>query len=152
MTKATTASWTKLSFWLGDGASPQGFTSAVCGMTTKSFSISADTSNVNVPDCTDPDLPSWVERVVRSLSAGWNGSGIMAEQNFETYRDWMLSGEARDALVVLDISNAKKGYFSGRFVLTQFELTGNDGDGKITFASQVQSDGEIVWIDGAVPA
>jgi len=147
MAKPTTARWSKLTFWLGDGASPEDFTSAVCGMTTKAFTISADTSDINVPDCDDPDLPSWVERVVRSLSAGFNGSGVMADEVMPTYRTWMLSGEAKNAYVVLDIQTA--GYFSGSFVITQFELGGNESDGKITFSAQIQSDGPVVWNAGA---
>lgn len=151
MAKTITHSWTKLSFWLGDGASPEDFTSAVCGMTTKSFSLSADTANVNVPDCDNPDLPSWVERVVRSLSAGFNGSGLMAEQNVSDYREWMESGEARNGLVVLDIG-AEKGYYEGSWVLTNIEFGASDGNGKISFSAQIQSNGKPEWQSGAVPA
>lgn len=147
MAKPVTNRWSRLTFWLGDGGSPESFTSAVCGMTTKSFTISADTSDINVPDCDDPDLPSWVERVVRSLSAGWNGSGVMDEATFAKYRAWMFSGEAKNGYVVLDITDA--GYFSGRFVLTNIEVNGSESDGKIAFTSQVQSDGEITWTAGA---
>jgi hypothetical protein len=147
MAKPTTGSWTKLTFWLGDSASPEDFTSLVCGMTTKSFTITGETSDQRVPDCDDPDLPAWVERVVKALSAGWAASGLLAAEVFEDYRDWMLSAASRNALVVLDIAGAQ-GYYSGAFVMTSFAHVANLDDGKVQVNLQIQSDGPIVWNAG----
>ena len=148
MAQATTRRWTKLSIWPGDGASPEDFTTQVCGLTSKGFTLSADTSDSTVPDCDDPDLPSWIERVTRSLSASVSGSGVMAEETLSFWRTWMLAGTEKNVRIVLDLS-ASDGYFEGLFILTSFELTGNEGDGKIQISVGMQSAGAITWATGA---
>lgn len=148
MAKPKTLSWTKLSVWPGDGASPEDFTSAVCGLTTKSFTISADTSDIVVPDCDDPDEPAWVERVIRSLSSGFSGSGLMAEDIYATWRAWALSGLAKNVRIVID-GTTIAGYYQGSYVLSSFETNGNQGDGKMQISLQLQSDGLVAWQAGA---
>lgn len=148
MAKPTTLRWTKLTIWPGDGGDPEDFTSMVCGLTTKAFSITAEMSESNVPDCDDPDLPSWTERVARALSAGFSGEGLLAEETFASWRDWMLSAEAKNVRVVVDLAT-NPGYFAGSFVLSQFELSGNDDDGKIGVNITAQSDGPVTWVVGA---
>lgn len=149
MAKPQTLSWTKLSIWPGDGVTPtEDFTSAVCGLVTKGFTLSADTSDTTVPDCDDPDAAAWVERVIRSLSSGVTGSGLMAEEKFAFWRDWMLSAAAKNVRIVIDGSTID-GYFYGAYLLTSFELSGAQADGKIQISLTMQSDGEIAWADGA---
>lgn len=148
MAKPQTLSWTKLSIWPGDDASPEDFTSAVCGLVTKGFTLSAETSDTTVPDCDDPDAAAWIERVIRSLSSGVSGSGLMAEEKFAFWRTWMLSAEPKNVRIVID-GTTIDGYFAGAYLLTSFELTGAQADGKIQISLQMQSDGEIVWTNGA---
>lgn len=148
MTAATTRRWTKMTIWPGDGASPEDFTSKVCGLTSKNFGISAEVSESNTLDCDDPDAPSWVERVVRSLSSEVSGSGIMAEEVMSFWRDWALSAEPKNVRIVLDLAGTD-GYFEGSYVLTQFELPANQDDGKIGISITLQSDGEVTWETGA---
>ena len=110
MAKPTTRSWTKLSIWPGDGGSPEDFAQKVCGLTSKGFTLSSDVAETNVPDCDDPDLPGWVERTTRSNSADLSGSGVMAEENFDFYRQWKMSGEEKNTRVVLDLAGFKGGF------------------------------------------
>jgi len=148
MANATTRRWTKMTIWPGDGGDPEDFTSKVCGLTSKNFNISAEVSESNTTDCDDPDLPSWVERTVRSLSSEVTGSGTMAEEVMPFWRDWMLSAEAKNVRIVLDLAGTD-GYFAGRYVLTQFELPANQDDGKIGIGITLQSDGEVTWVNGS---
>jgi hypothetical protein len=147
MAQPTTKSWTKLSIWLGDGGSPEDFTSAVCGLTSKTFGISASTSDSEVPDCDDPDAAVWTERVIRALFSQVTGAGTMAQETFDTWRDWMLTGEGKNARIVVGVTPA--GYFAGRYVLTNFELTGTLANGKVEVSVTMQSDGEVSWTTGA---
>lgn len=144
MALATTRSWSKMTIWPGDGASPEVFTSKVCGLTSKGFTISSDMTESMVPDCADPDLPSWVERITKSNSAEISGSGVMAEETFAFWRDWKLDGSAKNVRVMLDLLT-NDGYFSGSFLLSSFELTGNQDDGKINVSVTLQSSGEVEW-------
>ncbi|ETR76013.1 hypothetical protein X566_15580 [Afipia sp. P52-10] len=147
MAKPTTNRWSKLSIWPGDGADPEDFTSKVCGLTSKGIAFSADTSDAVVGDCDDPDAPTWTERVTRSLSAGVNGSGLQADETFPFWNNWFLSGEAKNVRIVLD--TAAPGYWQGRFLLTKYEVTGNQGDGKIQSSLSLVSDGPVTWANGA---
>lgn len=145
MAKPTTVRWTKLTIWPGDGASPEVFTSKSCGLTAKGMTINADTADSVVPDCTNPDAPSWIERVVRSLSSGVTGSGLMAEESFSFWRDWALSGLPKNVRVQLDLA-AADGWFAGSYVLTAFELAGNEGDGLVNVTLTMASNGPVAWV------
>lgn len=144
MAKPTTVRWTKMTIWPGDGATPEVFTSKSCALTAKGFTINADTADTNVPDCDTPDNPSWIERVVRSLSSGVTGSGLMAEETFAFWRDWSLSGLPKNVRIMLDLA-AADGYFAGSYVLTAFELAGNEGDGLVGITLTLASNGPVAW-------
>lgn len=148
MAKPTTLRWTKLSIWPGDGASPEDFTTKVCGMTSKGFSISGQTSDSVVPDCDDPDLPAWIERIMRSLSAGVTGAGLMSEETFSFWTTWSLSGAAKNCRIVIDLATSP-GYFAGSFLLTKFDLSGNESDGKMQISLALDSDGPVTYVTGA---
>lgn len=148
MTKPTTLRWTKLSIWPGDGASPEDFTSKVCGLISKGFSLTAQTSDSVVPDCDDPDLPAWTERVVRALSGGVTGAGLMAEETFAFWRDWFLAGTSKNVRIVVDLATTP-GYFACAMVLTKFDLTGNETDGKVQISLALDTDGAVTWTAGA---
>lgn len=147
MSKPTTLRWSKLLIYVGDGADPEDFTSQVCGMLSKGISFSTDTGDTVVPDCDDPDLPSWTERTPRALSASVTGSGVLAEEVFAAWRTWFLSAQAKNCRIVIDLATTP-GYFAGSFVLTALEITGNEGDGKIQLSISLVSDGAIVWTAG----
>jgi hypothetical protein len=80
MTAATTLKYSEFKILLGDGASPEVFT-PICGLTSKGFNYSTDTSSTNVPDCTDEDLPSFAEKDIISFSAQLSGSGVATRQS-----------------------------------------------------------------------
>lgn len=148
MAKPTTLKWSKLSIWPGDGADPEDFTAKVCGLNSKGISFSSDVAESNIPDCTDPDLASWTERVVRALSAGVTGSGLLAEETFAFWRDWALSTNPKNVRIVIDLATTP-GYFHGSFVLTAFEISGSEADGKIGVSLTLSSDGPVGWTAGA---
>jgi len=117
-------------------------------MNAKGMAFSADMSESSVPDCDDPDAPSWMERVTRSLSAGVSGEGLLAEETFAFWRDWFLAATAKNVRVVVDLATLP-GYFQGSFVLNQFELNGAEADGKLGSTVAMSSDGPVTWVAGA---
>ena len=146
MAKPTTLRWTKLTLWPEVSAGV--YESKECGLNAKGFSISGDMAEVNVPDCDDPDAATWVERTIRALSAGVSGSGLMAEESFAFWRDWALSAAPKNLRIVLDLA-ASDGFFEGLFLLNQFELSGNEADGKVGVTLGLSSDGPVAWVVGA---
>ena len=65
MTQATTYPFSKFLVKIGDGAAPEVFTDP-CGLTSKGFTRTANLNDTNIPDCDDPDAPSWLGRDVVS--------------------------------------------------------------------------------------
>lgn len=141
MAKPTTANATKLSVWLGTDTSPQTF-SKPCGFTSRGMNISATANETDVPDCDNPDDPAWVERVVKSLSAGINGSGVLAKEALDAWETFALSGIARDCRVIIDWGGGVTRRYDGRFICSNFNITGNDGD-KIRIEVALLSDGQV---------
>lgn len=145
MAKPKTAASSKLLILLGDGATPEVFT-APCGLTTKGLNFSAETNDVMVPDCDNPDDPAWTERVVSSLSGTITGSGVLAMESLPVWRAFFFSGAARNCRVRLAVPLADNGgHFEGRFLLTSFEITGEIGN-KVQVSVELMNDGEVAWV------
>ena len=145
MARPTTYSAKKLLILLGDGGSPETF-AAPCGLTTRGINFSKETNDVTVPDCDDPDLPAWTERAVRTLSATVSGSGILAAEAFETWREAFLATDAVNARIKIDDTLVNGGgYFAGAFHLDQFNVTGEIGN-KIQVEISMSSDGAVEWV------
>lgn len=148
MAKPTTISGSHLLIMLGDGQSPETF-SAPCGLTTKGLNFSAATNDFNVPDCDDPDAPVWTERVVSALSAGVTGSGVMAGESHDEWREWFLSGATKNIQISIDeLLAVGGGYYQMPAVLTGFNITGEQG-GKVQLEVAIQSDGQVLWTAAA---
>lgn len=121
---------------VGDGQSPETFT-APCGLTAKGFGLTANTNEVNVPDCDDPDAPAWVERDVVSLSGDISGSGVMDEDYQATWYAWLESAATRN--VQISVGDYR---YEGAFILSSFRVVGNLGD-KVQVEVAMQSSGEV---------
>lgn len=143
MAKPTTLSAAKLSIWVGNGVSPEVF-AAPCGLTTRGINFSKNLNDQSVPDCDDPDLPAWIERVTRDLQAGVTGSGVLALEALPTWWAFWRNTEAQNCRIVLDHSTA--GRWEGAFHCSNFNVTGNLGD-KVQVEVTLASDGEVAWVD-----
>lgn len=122
---------------------------APCALTTKGIDFSAETNDFNVPDCDDPDAPTWTERVVAALSAGVSGSGTLAMESLATWRAWYLSGLEKNIRVKLDAPLAQGGgHFAMSAVLTGFNLGANQGE-LATIEVSIASNGAVTWTDAA---
>ena len=149
MARPTTVRGSRVLIQLGDGASPETF-AAPCALTTKGINLSATTNDQNVPDCDDPDAPTWVERVVAALSAGVPGSGTLAMESLPEWTDWFMSGASKNVRVVVDSAGGiNAGYFAMAAVLTTFNIGGNNGE-LATIEVDIQSDGEVVFVQTGV--
>lgn len=145
MTRPTTQKGSKLLIRLGDGASPEVF-AAPCGLTTKALNFSASSNEFNVPDCDDPDAPTWTERVVSALSAGITGSGTLAMESLETWREWFLSAQAKNIQVKFDATGANGGgHYAMSAILSTFNVTGEVG-GLCQIEVEMASNGEVTWV------
>lgn len=130
---------------MGDGATPTEAFTALCGISTRTYTSQTNTSDVFTRDCDDPeDIP-----IRRLITTG---------------RQWSLAGEGQlNRAQLQDLLDAEgvtknyrfyyteptddevfRGYFQGAAKLVNITINGNDED----FAGlsvQIESDGEWTW-------
>lgn len=147
MAKPTTRRPGAFSIWVGDGASPEDFTSKTCGFRTKGISFSFNTADTVVNDCDDPDAMAWTERTPSAATATLSGAGVMAEETFAFWNTWALSGAAKNVRAVLGLTSP--GYWEGAFVISGWEVTGNQDDGKVQVSVTLSNDGEVSYASGS---
>ncbi|QPC43489.1 phage tail protein [Kaustia mangrovi] len=152
MARPTTLSGSKLLIELGDGnvdPGPEEF-AAPCALNSTGINLSGTTQDFEIADCDDLDAPVFVERVISALSAGVSGSGTLAMESFDEWRDWMLSGVAKNIRVKLDTTLANNGgYFSMSAVLTTLNITRENVKGLVQVEVELSSNGEVVWTDAS---
>jgi len=136
MTQASTLKFSQFLIKLGDGAAPETF-AAPCGLNSRGFSRTAATSDTNVPDCDDPDAPSYLDRDVVSLSASLSGSGVVADEDFDTWDTWHMSGASKNIKVTLGTRT-----WTMAAKLTKLNVTGQRGK-RVEFDAAIDSDGVV---------
>lgn len=138
MTQATTYPFSKFLVKVGDGNSPEVF-SDPCGLTTKGFTRTANMNDTNIPDCDDPDAPSWLGRDVVSYQAAINGAGVVAKESFDdTWESWWQSAETRNIRVELSPDLV----WQGPAKLQELAITAERGQ-KVNMTVNIVSDGEM---------
>lgn len=137
MTQASTLKFSTFLIKLGNGATPEVF-AAPCGLNSRGFSRTAATNDTNVPDCDNPDAPSWLERDVVSLSGQMTGAGVVADEDFDVWNDWFESGVSKNVQITLGTRT-----WAGAAILAKLDITGNRGQ-RVNFSATLDSDGEII--------
>ncbi len=133
---------TYFSLMLGNGAGPEVFT-ALCGLTTRTFTAQTNTNDVFTRDCADPEnVP--IRRVIPT-GKQWditaegqlnrdNLASLMAADDGQPHNFRFLFTEPADDEIF-------QGYFAGAGVITNLTINGGDED----FASislSISSDSE----------
>ncbi len=133
---------------IGDGETPEVF-GAPCGFTSLNLTVNIETSSVNVPDCTDPGLPSWLisDEVSKQVVVG--GSGVIDTDALQDWRDWLLEGGEKNVRWVTSGSSANGGgYWQAPGILTQYSETGERGQ-RWNTEIQITLNGAPTWTSAA---
>jgi hypothetical protein len=138
MAVATTFPFSKFLVKIGDGNSPEVF-SDPCGLTTKGLTRSANMNDTNIPDCDNPDAPSWLGRDVVSYQASISGAGVVAHESFSTWEDWWNAAETRNVRVELGTEAA----WVMPAKLQEFAITAERGN-KVQMTVNIVSDGAVI--------
>lgn len=151
MAKPVTYSGTVVAIFLRNTANPDEFLRP-CGLTSHTVTFTKNMQEVQVPDCDDYDLPSWIERGVESLDFSANGSGVLAAEALPEWWEAFNSTESIDARVYVGKpSDTTNGYYwAGKVHVNQFEVTGERGN-KAQTAVSIVSDGEMVLTKISAP-
>lgn len=118
---------------------------APCGLTTKNLQIQKNLQEVDIPDCDDPDAPSWIARDVQNLSITISGDGVAAAESVPDWNAAAISTSSVPMKVEIEFSTGMKS-FTGDFVVDQLTFGAEQG-GRVTLAFNAQSDGQIadIW-------
>lgn len=136
MTQATTYKFSAFLILLGDGNSPEIFEDP-CGLTSRGFNRSANMNDTNIPDCDDPDAPTWLGRDVQSYAGSISGSGVVADESFDEWEIWWDSGLPKNIRIELGARA-----WEGAFLISEFEITGERG-ARVTMNMTLVSDGFV---------
>jgi len=125
MAKPTTYVGSSVAIFLESTTTP-GTYLRPCGLTNHTISFSKNATEVNVPDCDDPELPSWIERGVESLDFSGSGSGVLAAEAVDNWWNAFNTTESINARIYIgkpdDAANGR--YWQGKIHVTGFEVTG----------------------------
>ncbi len=144
MASAITVKFGEQALLIGDGADPEVF-SAPCGITSLTKSTSTNTSDVDIPDCDDPDVVVWlgIDEVSKRMTLTF--SGTIAQQSLALWQAWELDGGLRNVRWLRNLTNLDlRGHLSGPALLTEFEETA-ESRGRYTFTGTIIFDGKPVW-------
>lgn len=119
--------------------------STPCGLTTKNFSLTKNLQELDIPDCDDPDAPSWIGRDVQNLSATISGDGVAAAESVPAWNAAAISTDSIPMKVEIEFTTGMK-TFTGYFIVDNLTF-GAESGGRVTLSINAQSDGEIddVW-------
>lgn len=145
MASATRIKFGKQAILIGDGATPTELFVMPCGITSLTKTTNVETETVNLPDCDDPDLVSWlgIDEISRQIQLQFGG--VLAVEYLAEWQAWDLAGGYKNVRWYRNLTAANGGgYLQGSALLTAFEETaeakrGYDMTGTIIF------DGKPVW-------
>jgi predicted secreted protein len=140
LARPVTARFGKFLVLLGDGATPETF-AMPCGFTSKSLNLSNNLTEVEIPDCDDPDAPFWASRDIQSMTASISGEGVLAAEAIPTWSAARQNMDGVSVRIEVEFSSGKLAY-EGKFKFESFEIGAENG-GRVTVTVSMQSDGEV---------
>ncbi len=150
MTAAKTLRGKNLFIKVSDGAGTPVFAHPCLINAQRGIVFSSSTNSIRVPDCTDPELISWISREKTEIGATINGAGVLHTPDTEFYFNWVKSPDPIAVRVELNgVTGANGGgYFAGDFHCTNFEVTGDVGQ-LTTCSIGLENDGAVTWTDAS---
>jgi hypothetical protein len=139
MTQATTYPFSKFLVKIGDGGSPEIF-SDPCGLTSKGLTRTANLNDTNVPDCDNPDLPSWLGRDVVSYQAAIAGAGVVAQESWDVWENWWNAGTTRN--IRIELGSPAEFAWIMPAKLQELAVTAERGQ-KVSMTANMVSDGAV---------
>ena len=145
MAKPTTFKGSLVALYIEDTGNPGTYIKP-CGLTNHNVNFSKNANEVDVPDCDDPELPSWLERDVSSFDLGGSGEGRLAAEAVDAWWAAFNTTDSINARIYIgtptDTVNGR--YWAGKIHVTNFDTVGNRGD-KADCTVSFASDGEITF-------
>ncbi len=107
---------------IGDGATPEVFKN-LCGLKTRSFTLSADRIDTTVPSCTNPGGPVVQTSRPGVQSVAFTGAGkAIVGADTKKFRQYVRENTPFNAKVIVP----GDGTYTAQWVVTNFELSGDE--------------------------
>jgi hypothetical protein len=119
MALPTTSSFSGLVLQVENSPGAGAYTARMCGFSDKGLALKAQSSTAIVPDCDDPEAPSWDISGISSLGVQITLSGISASEDEDFWNDWFDSGASKKARWI----KTGVGYREGDLLLTDLGET-----------------------------
>jgi len=144
MAKATTARAGLIVVQV-ESATPGTFIS-ICGVNKREFGLEKSLNDFEVPDCDDLDAPTWVERVVKSISSGASLSGVVAKESLPSLLTMFMDNASREMRVRFIGFGTGAGtpdlQASGKYHFKDLKIQ-SDTDGLAELSLSLESDGPV---------
>lgn len=114
-----------------DTSGGTGIYEGVCGVEQLTMTVNLEQNTTNIPDCDDPDLPSWLETDLVSQQMTIEGEGVLDTEAMQVWQDWYFNhaDENRNVRFFRDLSAPNGGgYFQGPAKITAYSETGQRGE------------------------
>lgn len=142
---ATTIPANRVYMKLSQGGSPETF-GEPGGFNTKGLNLSSQFNDYQYLGGAYEKFP---QRLLKSASISFSGSGFLTTEDVDTWRAWWESGDPKRARLYLDgESGGDGGYYEGEFVLPTLNI-GAPINELTTLEVEVQSSGEVEWTPAA---
>lgn len=129
MAQAKTLKFAQIIMMIGDGATPTEAFTAPCGFESLSMTVNIETNTTNVPDCTDPDLPAWLQSDEVSKQMVLQGDGVLDTDAMQEWREWLFAGGEKNVRYITSGTAAEGGgYYQAPAILTTYEESGSRGE------------------------
>ena len=131
---------------LGDGGSPSETFGFPCGALARSVTLTNNTGETVVMDCTDPlGTVAAIQRWTESQDTQLAISGRVATQSLATWRAWADSGAAKNIRAQIAESGANGGgSWALPAILSSFQIS-TEGKATATFEATIVAAGRRAW-------
>lgn len=148
MAQATTIKFGQQALLLGNGATPEVFATP-CGITSLTKTTNVETNTVNIPDCDDPDLASFlgIDEISRQIVLSFGG--VLATESLLTWQTWDLAGGYKTVRWFRNLTAPNGGgYLEGSVLLTAFEEAA-EAKQRYQITGTMTFDGKPTWTPAA---
>lgn len=132
---------------IGDGETSEAF-ATLCGLTTKTMTVNANTYDVTTPNCTTPGGQLWREVQTGMRQVAISGNGYFEDSAAEERLRAVLMGtgqtDSDDAVANFQLIVPDFGTFAGAFHVDSLEFGGEQENG-VTYTLSLSSNGVIAF-------
>lgn len=131
---------------LGDGGSPSETFAYPCGALARSVTLTNNTGETVVMDCTDPlATTAAIKRWTESQDTQLTISGRVATESLSAWRAWADGGAAKNIRAFIDEAGAAGGgYWALPAILQSFQIS-VEGKATATFEATIVAAGRRAW-------